>query len=195
MIRKAMPLSLVAFVSLHTAAPAQPAPDAGARAAAQELVRLTNLRGQMQRTMDATMAQMRSGAAFTRVLEANPGFRMARSKNPRKFEEVFKRVGAIQAEVASRVLVEMAPEVERLAVDSYARRFSAAELRGLSAFYRTPLGGKLLREQPGIMADSVTLVQRRLAPRMAQEMQAAAPRIQAELKRLAPPPGTAPKTN
>jgi uncharacterized protein len=48
----------------------------------------------------------------------------------------------------------------------YARRFSADELRQLIAFYRTPLGQKLLRETPVIMGETLSI----MAPH-AQDMQ------------------------
>jgi uncharacterized protein len=44
----------------------------------------------------------------------------------------------------------------------YARHFSAAELRDLIAFYRTPLGAKSLREMPQAMAEFTALLLPRL---------------------------------
>ena len=38
----------------------------------------------------------------------------------------------------------------------YARNFSAAELRDLAAFYRTPIGQKLLQKMPTIAQESMT---------------------------------------
>ncbi len=43
----------------------------------------------------------------------------------------------------------------------YARHFSVAELNELSAFYRTPIGAKALREMPRVMGEfTATLVPR-----------------------------------
>jgi hypothetical protein len=44
----------------------------------------------------------------------------------------------------------------------YARHFTVAELRQLIAFYRTPIGAKVLHEMPQVMAESAALTLPRL---------------------------------
>jgi len=46
--------------------------------------------------------------------------------------------------------------------ETYARHFTAQELRDMVAFYKSPSGAKALREMPKVMTDVGT----RLAPRL-----------------------------
>jgi uncharacterized protein len=46
-------------------------------------------------------------------------------------------------------------DLETAVVAVYDRHFTADELRGLLAFYRTPTGRKLLQEQPAIIRESM----------------------------------------
>jgi len=79
------------------------------------------------------------------------------------------------------------PEIKAMAVDTYARNFTAAELHGLIDFYKTPLGHKLLQKLPGIMSDLMTYTQmqisRRAAPMMRERVQ---PLLRSELAPLLP---------
>jgi uncharacterized protein len=61
-----------------------------------------------------------------------------------------------------RSLTEFTGEVMKDAPDTYARHFTAQELRDMVAFYKSPSGAKALREMPKVMTDVAT----RLAPRM-----------------------------
>jgi hypothetical protein len=61
----------------------------------------------------------------------------------------------------------------------YARYFSPAELRELTAFYRTPLGQKSLRTVPQISADTMQLVMPRM-PELQAKTQAAFQRVMQE---------------
>lgn len=80
----------------------------------------------------------------------------------------------LQSKVDKATLVELRQEFERIQLESigdlmkdgppiYARHFTAAELRELVAFYRTPTGQKMQRELPQVMAEFV----QGMAPRMA----------------------------
>jgi hypothetical protein len=61
----------------------------------------------------------------------------------------------------------------------YARYFTAAELREIAAFYKTPTGAKSLQAMPKVMADSFGL----MAPRMASFQQDIQARMLAILQR------------
>ena len=80
-----------------------------------------------------------------------------------------------QPTISPEVLAELRSEFERIqreymaglmgdAPAIYARHFSAAELRELLAFYRTPIGEKALRELPQITGEIMALI----VPRMQQ---------------------------
>lgn len=174
---------------IAAAAPAgAQAPDAARTAAANDLTRQLDVRGQLRRSVEKQIGDLRTGAALLRQLERDPRFRMARSKNPQQFDAVFKRVGAMQASAAERALVGVEPEAARAAADAYARAFTTAELRQLIAFYTTPLGRKLRERLPAITQETQAAMQSRIGPRIADEMRKIAPQMQDEIKRLAPPP-------
>lgn len=181
-----------AIAALVAAAPAAaqtqvPTPAAEALTAAADLVSALDIKGQMRASMTAQMVDVRSGAALSRALEQNPAFRMARAQNPQKFEAVLQRVGAMQAAATEKVMVEMEPVAIQAAIMSYARHFTAKELRDLAKFYRTPLGQSLRDKQPAVLADSAALTQNQVMPRIAAAMETIVPQVNAELQTLAPP--------
>jgi len=54
-----------------------------------------------------------------------------------------------------------------------AKHFSDADLRDLIAFYRSPVGQKLIREQPALMADSQAAVAKHFLPEFVDYMKKA----------------------
>ena len=88
---------------------------------------------------------------------------------------------ALAAKADAATIAELRKEFERIQMDYmsglmsdapaiYARHFSAAELRELLAFYRTPIGTKALRELPQITAEVMGLIMPRLQQVQQQTM-------------------------
>ncbi len=65
-----------------------------------------------------------------------------------------------------RIQITFVTEAMKDAPPIYARHFTVAELRDLTAFYRTPTGAKALQEMPRVMGEFAT----QLVPRM-QDLQ------------------------
>jgi hypothetical protein len=62
-------------------------------------------------------------------------------------------------EVATRLRKEYAPRVSELlneAARLYAARFSEAELKDVLAFYKSPVGQKIILQEPAILDQSIT---------------------------------------
>ncbi|GAC1653567.1 MAG: hypothetical protein NVS4B3_16780 [Gemmatimonadaceae bacterium] len=72
-------------------------------------------------------------------------------------------------------------------VKLYADRFTAGELREMLAFYRTPIGRKMLEAQQPIMAEAARIAEAALAPHQA-ELQSAIKQRADELQRGATAP-------
>jgi len=70
-------------------------------------------------------------------------------------------IAEIRAEF-ERSLTDFTGEVMKDAPETYARHFTAQELRDMVAFYKSPSGAKALHEMPKVMTD----VGARLAPRL-----------------------------
>jgi hypothetical protein len=65
-------------------------------------------------------------------------------------------------EIAVKLRAELAPRFAELVnevANNYASRFSEQELKEMLAFYKSPVGGKLLREQPQIVDTSLKFAQ------------------------------------
>lgn len=85
-------------------------------------------------------------------------------------------------EVAARMRAEYAPRLAELTNEvarSYAQRFTEQELREILAFYKTPLGRKLLAEEPRIIEEGLLHVQQ-WADRFSEEVVS---KMRAEMKR------------
>jgi hypothetical protein len=82
---------------------------------------------------------------------------------------------------------EMVPATRKATIAAYAAAFTPAELAAITAFYKTPAGQKLLRQQPQLQAQVNQQMAQQYGPRMASAQQALAPKIDAELRKLFPP--------
>jgi uncharacterized protein len=170
-----------------TAVLAQAKPDPAAQAAAATLVAQLGLKAQLQRQMAGTVTQMRSGAVMRAMLAQQPGFVPAYQANKPKFDTVLAKAGAIQADLAQNVINQNLNLVIADAATAYARNFTAAELNGLIAFYRSPLGIALQRKQPAV----ATAIGQSTAARLGAKIDAAMQANQSRLRdALAPLNGT-----
>ena len=187
---------LTAVVVAGTAAKAAPGPalDPAAVAAARVLVRQLDIQGQINRTLSQNVEMMRSGVALRGMLAQQPGFVPAYTANRARFDAALKKGGAIQAQVAERVIRDNAPAMVDVAVRAYARNYTAAEINALSAFFKTPLGQALNAKQPRVTAEIGDASTRLISAKIDAGMQAAGPQLQAALAPLnAAPPKPAAK--
>jgi uncharacterized protein len=180
-------LMLLAAVVVANQAPVAPAAapvDPARLAAATQLVQLLNVRGQIEKNMAQNVAAMKTGFALRSMLAQQPGFIPAYQANKAKFDPALQKAGAIQAEVAQKVIAANIGAVVNEAAKSYARNYSLAELQGLTAFYRTPLGQAVYTRQPAVSADIGAATGRIIGTKLDVAMKANAPRFEAALAPL-----------
>ncbi|MDO6414001.1 DUF2059 domain-containing protein [Sphingomonas sp. BIUV-7] len=178
----ALPLPVVAQAP---AAPASAAPvDPAALAAARELFEASNIRATMRDSNEKTIAQMRSGQALSVYVDQNPQMRMKRATNPQAWDAALARLGTKQAAIMEKLLAELQPEVEERTVRLYAQTFSTADLKAITAFYRTPLGHRMIEKMPIVLSQTMSWVQSEIPKRIGPSMAALQPEIQRELTPL-----------
>lgn len=196
-----MLLTLLTAVVAAVAAPA-PAPAAKAAAldpaavtAARVLVQQLDIQAQVNRSLAQNVEMMRSGVAMRSMLAQQPGFAQAYAANRPRFDAALKNAGAIQARIAEKVIRENSGAVAEVAVKAYARNYTAAELQGLAAFFKTPLGQALNSRQGRVTGEIAEGSTRMISDKIDAGMKAAAPQLQAALAPLnaAPPAKPAPK--
>ncbi len=185
--------TLFATIALLAAAPMLGAAPALAQAsspqsvaAATTLVDVQTPPAASKAALDAQLREMRQGAAVRAMLSQNPGFKAEAAKNQPAFNSAMARMGAIQADAIGPIMVEMQKASRSAAIDTFAKNFTAAELQQITAFYRSPVGAKLLARQGAMSQDIARQVQTRFGPRMEAAQKAIAPKMQAELQKLAP---------
>ena len=178
-------LSLIAavVVAAQPSAPAAPLDPARVKAAT-ELVQLLNVRGQIEGNLTQNVAMMKSGAALRQMLAQQPGFVQAYQANRAKFDPALQKAGAIQAEVAQKVITANLGAVVDAAVKSYARTYTLAELQGLAAFYRTPTGKALYQKQGRVSADISQATSQIIGGKIDAGMKANGKRLEAALAPL-----------
>jgi uncharacterized protein len=159
---------IVAVILLAPATPAwAQAKDPVALAKAKELLAISDLatmRDQMVHLVEAQIAAL--------VLEANPGEKAA--------------VDRAVAELVRPSLKRRMPEYIDLAAGIYAEHFTRGELDQLLAFYKSPIGQKLKREQ-GKLVPAISEMARNWVNRVGNEVLKDA--SQGLLKRGLQPPG------
>ena len=187
-----MPLLLALVVAAGTAAqPALPPVDPAALAAANTLVQQLNVKADVVAGLRQQTAAMRAGLTLRNMFAGQPGFVAEYRANQAKFDAAFKKAGAIQAEAAEKVIADNAAAIGPVAAEAYARNFTAAELKSLGDFYRTPLGLALYQKGPRVNAEILGLTGRAMGPKMASAMAASAPRMNAILAPLSKPAAAA----
>ena len=183
---------IAAVVAAATAAPAAKPADPAALAAASALVTQLDVRGQLMATMIRNIAAMRQGAAIRGMLAQQPGFIQAYQANKAKFDPAIAKAGAIQADIATQVVRDNAGAVVNAATQSYARNYTAAELKGLSDFYRSPIGQAFQAKQGRVSAEIGQATAQIIGSKIDAGMKANEKRLQAALAPLnsgaAPPP-------
>ena len=174
---------VVAAAPVAAASPVDPA----ALVAANALVKQLDVRSQLDRVMAQNVAAMRSGMAMRAQLAQQPGFLQAYQANKAKFDPVLQKAGAIQAEVAQKVIDANINAVVNASARAYARNYSAAELKGLADFYRSPLGRALYSRQGKVTAEIGQASAQIIGGKLDAAMQASAPRLKAALAPLNSP--------
>lgn len=181
-------LLAAAPVALAAQTPAAPSADTrldpAAEAAARELFEASNIRATMRDSNDRIIAQMRSGAALSTYVDQNPQMRMKRASNPQAWDAALARLGAKQAAAMEKIMADLQPEVETRTIRLYAENFSVADLKAITAFYKTPLGKRMIDTMPAVMSQTMSWVQTEIPKRIAPAMAELQPEIQRELAPL-----------
>ncbi|MCK9913636.1 DUF2059 domain-containing protein [Microbacteriaceae bacterium K1510] len=126
---------------------AQVAPNAESLQAAQELMSV------LGKDTIRQMAEQITTQVWPKITHS---LQAKQSITPDQLNDLRKEYNRIQIEFMTNIMAD-APVI-------YARHFTAAELRELLAFYRTPVGEKSIRVLPQITAETLALV----VPRMQQ---------------------------
>lgn len=155
-------------------------------AAATQLVDLMTPPAQSKAAVDQQIRGLREGQMVRAMLGQSPQFRTESAKNQPAFNAAIGRMGAIQAQALGPIFSEMQSSSRRIAIENYARTFSAAELQQIITFYRSPVGAKLMQQQPQVAAAISKQVQSQYAPRLDAAQKSIAPKLDAELKKLFP---------
>jgi hypothetical protein len=71
-----------------------------------------------------------------------------------------------------RIQVDYFSELMEDAIPLYARHFTAAELREMLAFYKTPVGKKAIRELPQVMTEMMAIITPKMTTMQNEIMQA-----------------------
>jgi hypothetical protein len=178
------PAHLAAALALAILPATAQAQDATKSAAA--VVELQNPTARANAQLEAQLKAMRNGDALRAMLSQNPAFKQEAAKNQPAFNATLARAGAIQADALGPIQREMLASSRQVAIAAYAREFTAAELDQIAAFYRSPAGAKLLARQNAINAEVGKAMQQKYGARVQAAEKAAGPKIEAELRKLAP---------
>ena len=136
-------------------------------AAVKEMLVAMHYRDSMQQTMDQVMknmpAIMLQGA--TAAIKNNKTLTDAQKNDAlaKATREVPPAAAAMAATFSDPALMD---EIAAEFVPLYARHFTAAEIRQLAAFYKTPIGMKMIAVMPQIAGESMQISQKVMLPRI-----------------------------
>lgn len=148
-------------------APAAAAVDPAAAAAVKELLASMKYREMMQASfaqLQKNMPQiMQQGA--TAAINGNASLTPEQKKQA--IEKAAREIPAAAAAFGNtfndpKLMDELVAEI----IPLYARHFTAAEIGQIAAFYKTPVGQKMLATMPAVMNESMQIGQRVMMPRI-----------------------------
>jgi uncharacterized protein len=162
-IRASIMVMCATALAFACCAPAGPAraqtPSAGALAAAKELVEIKGGAGMFDPVISGIVDQTRA---------------MLLQTSPQLSKDLADVAAQLRTEFASR-RAELINEASR----QYAQQFTEQELKDAVAFFKTPLGRKIVAQEPGILDGTFNFIQQ-WAPKTAEEILA---RFRAEMKK------------
>jgi hypothetical protein len=166
------------------------------------IVSLPGLAQQIPADVPATQADVEKYLATTHVREMVGQMMDAMTKPMDKMvhEEYLKHKDVLPPDYENHLnkimhdmLTDMPWEqIIQAMVPAYQKHFTKADMEALTAFYSTPTGQKVLREMPGLMADSMEI----MMPLIQQHVEKVTARMQDELTAMmkdAEKPSPAPK--
>lgn len=175
--------ALVALpVSAHAEPPTTVAqPDAGRLASAQQLISTMMPTEQREAMVEQMITAMMANftPSIRQQLEASGAL-----ENP-EVTKLFDRFIARQTQLAIAQLKAEMPNMIDAMSRAYARRFSAAQMEEMHAFFRTPTGQLYMRESIGIMSDpDVAAWQRDSMSKSMEKLPAELKTLQQELEEI-----------
>ncbi|NHZ96811.1 DUF2059 domain-containing protein [Massilia sp. CCM 8734] len=164
-------LALMAAPVFAQTAAIDPATDKATRALLESMGTRKMIKDSFEQ-MKASIPQMILDNA-TAVINSNT--RLSAAQKKAAIAEATKKVPDVAARV-QRVFEEPAlvEEMVEAVVPLYASRFTVAEIEQIAAFYRSPVGAKMLAATPQIVNESMQMSQKIMLPRMGKLMQEAA---------------------
>ncbi len=134
-----LPLVAVALLALASAAQAQHKPSAAEMATANKLIKITGATNLFDPLIAGVIEQ-----AKTPFLQQDPSLQKELN------------------DIAAKLRTQMEPRFSELSnkvASLYAARFSEPELKAILTFYQSPVGQKLLAQQPQIIDNSMKFAQ------------------------------------
>ena len=158
--------AIVLAMALAAPAGAQQAPSPAAVAMAKEILELKGAATMWQPVIPGVIARVRQTVISTNALlaQSNPGF----------IKDLNDIANALVTEFATKS-AELTSEVAQV----YAQHFTEPELKELVAFYKTPLGKKVITEEPKVIDESAG----RISKWAEQFSETVLSRVRAEMKK------------
>ena len=168
MIKKLTFLFFVfAFVFLARAN-AQTAVAPEKQAAIKEIVALMNADNQIKQLIDVFSAQMDDTRRQTVKAMLNERTDLTATEKKQLEESILinDRPAVKKLEDRLSAKIDYRTIMEEMMIVVYDKFFTLEELRDLLVFYKSPTGQKLVRQMPGIAAESMQVTQTKLLPRL-----------------------------
>lgn len=152
----------------QTAAPIDPA----AAAAVKELLISMNYRELMNKSFEQLQQNMPAIMLQGATAAINGNDKMSPAEKKAAIDEATKQIPAM-AKVFGDTLrdPQMMEELFAEIAPLYSRHFTVAEIKQMSAFYKTPVGKKMLSLTPQIMSESMQISQKIVMPRVSAAIQ------------------------
>ena len=163
-------LALAVLASLALSMPSAYAQvDPAAATAVKELLATMKYRDMMQQAMQQMNQQMPAMMLNGAKAAINSSTKLSDEQKKAQIAKAEREIPKVSASFAKmfsdpKLYDDMAAEI----IPLYARHFTAPEINEMTAFYKTPVGAKMLAVTPQLMQESMAISQRLIMPRMSE---------------------------
>ena len=163
-------IALAVLASLALSMPSAYAQvDPKAAEAVKELLVTMKYREMMQQSMQQMNQQMPTMMLHGAKAAINASAKLSDEQKKAQIAKAEREIPKVSATFASmfndpKLYDDMTAEI----IPLYARHFTASEINEMAAFYKTPVGAKMLAVTPQIMQESMAISQRVFMPRMSE---------------------------
>lgn len=178
------PLYLALALFAYSALPGQAADPlpADKKKAIQEMIAVSNMKAALPQMIEQMSNQAQAAIRMQALQHIERDAKLNAEQKAAARQRVETELPLLMADMRNALNKANLPALmDEATFEIYGKHFETAEIRDITAFYRTPTGQKSLRLMPQISGESMRMVMGKVMPLVREQMRESAQRLQQKL--------------